>query len=114
MISGQINRRHFLIASTAITAAVFSAPWRLTAAGPGLAGRQRLDLNGSWQLSRSGLDDWIPATVPGCVHTDLLAAGKIPDPFYRDNEKSLQWIGETSWTYQPAPSSCRTALALWI
>ena len=24
----------------------------------------------------------------------------IPDPFYRDNEKSLQWIGLTDWEYQ--------------
>src|SRR4051794_26473956 len=23
----------------------------------------------------------VPATVPGCVHTDLLEAGLIPDPF---------------------------------
>ena len=22
----------------------------------------------------------VPATVPGCLHTDLLAAGPIPDP----------------------------------
>jgi len=33
--------------------------------------------------------------VPGCIHTDLLAAGKIADPFYRDNEKDVQWVGET-------------------
>ena len=26
-------------------------------------------------------DNAIPATVPGCVHTDLLAAGVIADPF---------------------------------
>ncbi|SNT65331.1 beta-mannosidase [Asanoa hainanensis] len=41
----------------------------------------------------------IPATVPGCVHTDLLAAGLIPDPFQDRNETSSQWIGETTWRY---------------
>ncbi len=46
------------------------------------------------------LSTWIPATVPGTVHTDLLAAGLIPDPFWRDNELRLQWIGEESWTYR--------------
>jgi beta-mannosidase len=43
---------------------------------------------------------WLPATVPGCVHTDLLAAGKIGDPFYRLNEKDQQWIENESWEYR--------------
>ncbi|MEV4542350.1 glycoside hydrolase family 2 protein [Micromonospora echinaurantiaca] len=42
----------------------------------------------------------VPATVPGCVHTDLLAAGLIPDPFLDDNERALAWIGHTDWSYQ--------------
>ncbi|MGH3736800.1 MAG: glycoside hydrolase family 2 protein [Micromonosporaceae bacterium] len=41
----------------------------------------------------------IPATVPGCVHTDLLAAGLIPDPYLDENEAALAWIGRTSWRY---------------
>lgn len=57
-------------------------------------------LNGDWQAAESGGNNWIPAKVPGCIHTDLLAAGKIPDPFYRDNEKLVQWVGETNWTYR--------------
>ena len=43
---------------------------------------------------------WLPATVPGDVHLDLLANKKIPDPFYRDNESKLQWIENESWEYQ--------------
>ncbi|MEI8407456.1 MULTISPECIES: glycoside hydrolase family 2 protein [unclassified Kribbella] len=42
----------------------------------------------------------IPATVPGEVHTDLLAAGEIPDPFDGDNESALAWIGRTDWSYR--------------
>ncbi|MFD6661838.1 glycoside hydrolase family 2 protein [Micromonospora chalcea] len=42
----------------------------------------------------------VPATVPGCVHTDLLAAGLIPDPYRDDNENRLTWIGRTDWVYQ--------------
>ncbi|MBO0810501.1 MAG: glycoside hydrolase family 2 protein [Microlunatus sp.] len=41
----------------------------------------------------------VPATVPGEVHTDLIAAHKIPDPFDGDNETLLQWIGLTDWVY---------------
>ncbi|MEU4391885.1 glycoside hydrolase family 2 protein [Kribbella sp. NPDC023855] len=42
----------------------------------------------------------VAATVPGEVHTDLLAAGVIPDPFDGDNESKLAWIGKTSWSYR--------------
>jgi beta-mannosidase len=41
----------------------------------------------------------IPATVPGTVHTDLLAAGLIEDPYLDDNERLQAWIGSTSWRY---------------
>ncbi len=61
-----------------------------------------LDLNGSWTLSGVRRDDiqGMPATVPGCVHTDLLAAKRIEDPFVRDNETRQFWIGETDWVYE--------------
>ncbi|WP_439693820.1 glycoside hydrolase family 2 protein [Curtobacterium sp. SP.BCo] len=42
----------------------------------------------------------IPATVPGLVHTDLLAAGIIPDPYLDRNEQQVTWIGETDWEYR--------------
>lgn len=42
----------------------------------------------------------VPATVPGVVHTDLLAAGLIPDPYVDDNESRLAWIGRSDWTYR--------------
>jgi beta-mannosidase len=59
---------------------------------------------GPWSLRAvngpAGFGDWLPAEVPGCVHTDLLRAGKIPDPFYGTNEKALQWIEHTDWEYR--------------
>lgn len=42
----------------------------------------------------------IDAAVPGCVHTDLLSAGRIPDPYLDDNEALLAWIGLVDWTYR--------------
>ncbi|HEU5472352.1 MAG TPA: glycoside hydrolase family 2 protein [Actinophytocola sp.] len=42
----------------------------------------------------------VPAIVPGCVHTDLLAAGIIPDPYLDANEDTLDWIGHADWTYR--------------
>ncbi|MFC2084654.1 glycoside hydrolase family 2 protein [Bacteroidota bacterium] len=43
---------------------------------------------------------WLPATVPGTVHTDLLNNNLIPDPFYSDNEKKLDWIDFCDWEYR--------------
>jgi len=63
---------------------------------------EKITLNGRWQVREIGRNetDWLEATVPGCVHTDLLANGVIPDPYYRDNEQQALWIGETDWEYR--------------
>ncbi|MFF7447949.1 MULTISPECIES: glycoside hydrolase family 2 protein [unclassified Streptomyces] len=42
----------------------------------------------------------LPAVVPGCVHTDLLAAGVIPDPLLGRNETEVAWVGRREWTYE--------------
>jgi beta-mannosidase len=57
-------------------------------------------VNGPVPAALSGLA--IPATVPGCVHTDLLAAGLIADPFDGANEDDQQWVGDTSWRFETA------------
>jgi beta-mannosidase len=56
-------------------------------------------LGGPWALRQVGTDDWLPALVPGGVHVDLLAAGRIPDPFVADNELRVQWVAEQDWEY---------------
>lgn len=61
-----------------------------------------LTLSGIWQFRQAGTEDWLPATVPGGVHTDLLALGKIPDPFVADNELKVMWVAETDWEYRRA------------
>jgi beta-mannosidase len=57
-------------------------------------------LSGTWSFRKLDTDEWLPASVPGGVHTDLLALGKIPDPFVADNEKKVQWIAESDWEYR--------------
>ncbi len=42
----------------------------------------------------------LPATVPGCVHADLIAAGRIGDPNVAFCELDQQWIGRTDWEYR--------------
>jgi len=54
------------------------------------------------QASRPGHRNlpWMPASVPGHVHLDLMEAGVICDPFYRLNERGVEWVDETDWVYE--------------
>ncbi|MFN8371912.1 MAG: hypothetical protein U0694_03415 [Anaerolineae bacterium] len=61
---------------------------------------EHLSLNGAWSLYQQDVPTPIPATVPGCVHLDLLASGSLADPFFRDNELQQMWVGETDWRYE--------------
>ena len=71
------------------------------------AGLERRDLHDGWSVTAAGgpapeglSGVAIPAAVPGCVHTDLRAAGLIPDPYRGTNEGLLAWIGLVDWTYR--------------
>ncbi len=57
-------------------------------------------LTGVWRFRQAGMEEWLPAMVPGGVHTDLLAAGRLPDPFVADNERRVQWVAESDWEYR--------------
>ncbi|HVU81947.1 MAG TPA: glycoside hydrolase family 2 protein [Rhodanobacteraceae bacterium] len=43
---------------------------------------------------------WLPATVPGSAQTDLMALKLIPDPYWRDDEAKVQWVGLSNWQYR--------------
>ena len=58
-----------------------------------------LSLNGAWQLEAEGSDRKIDAAVPGSVYSDLLKAGEIPDPFWRDNELAVLPLMEQDYRY---------------
>ena len=74
--------------------------WLLTAAaGSRISAAGRTELNQGWKFRQYGLGEWLPAAVPGTVHTDLLANGQIPDPFYGSSQSDLQWIDKTNWEY---------------
>lgn len=44
--------------------------------------------------------NWLPATVPGVVQTDLMAQGIIADPYVGLNEADAQWVGLSDWQYK--------------
>src|SRR5215203_2250326 len=63
------------------------------------------DLRAGWTVRAVGGDlsgrvpGTYPAEVPGCVHTDLMAAGVIPDPYLDGNEAALSWMHDIDWRY---------------
>ena len=68
---------------------------------------QKLSLNGAWSLdviARDGAPVFsgVPATVPGSVYHDLLAAERIPDPFWRDNENEALKLMANDFVYTRA------------
>jgi beta-mannosidase len=58
------------------------------------------ELHQNWEFVEEGKTDWKVATVPGVVHTDLLAHKLIPDPWYGLNEKDIQWVEKKNWEYR--------------
>ena len=61
-------------------------------------------LHEGWTVSGADVAG-LPATVPGCVHTDLLRAGRIEDPYLDANETKLGWIARTEWEYSTSFTS---------
>ncbi len=61
---------------------------------------EKISLSSNWQFRQADSGTWLKATVPGCVHTDLLDNKIIEDPFFGTNEKKLQWIDKKDWEYE--------------
>ena len=64
------------------------------------------NLDSGWEFravantDRADVKEWHAAQIPGVVQTDLLQNKLIPEPFDKDNEFHLQWIGLADWEYQ--------------
>ena len=63
-------------------------------------GMVQSELNKGWRFRQARLQQWRTATVPGVVHTDLLDHGLIEEPFFRLNERSVQWVDKEDWVYE--------------
>lgn len=77
--------------------------WRLWGDAPGSGERVQVfapDYNDQ---------DWLPISVPGDVHTALVQAGRLPEPYYHTNVEAIRWVEEQEWWYRttfiiPPPS----------
>lgn len=59
-----------------------------------------IDLCGTWSVSSPETGHALPATVPGCIHTDLLSANLLKDPFHGLHELDAQWVADQTWIYK--------------
>lgn len=62
--------------------------------------KQTISLLDHWEFKQVEKSEWMKAEVPGTVHTDLMNNGKIEDPYYRMNEREVQWIDKVDWEYK--------------
>ena len=56
-------------------------------------------LHTGWKMRRLGEMEWLPATVPGSVYGDLLANGRMENPFWKDNEDKALELMEYDYEY---------------
>jgi len=54
----------------------------------------------NWTFNKQNETKKHKATIPGTVHSDLFENQLIPDPFFGNNEKELQWIENENWVYE--------------
>ncbi len=67
---------------------------------------KRIDKDQNWKMrmmdDTPGAGEYIPATVPGSVYNDLLCAGRMEDPYWRDNEMKALEIMKNDFEYTGA------------
>ncbi|MDE5980295.1 MAG: glycoside hydrolase family 2 protein, partial [Muribaculaceae bacterium] len=71
----------------------------------------RRELNDGWKFRQGRAEIWYPATVPGTVHTDLMDNEIIEDPFFRLNERGVQWVDKEDWMYETSLTATPEELA---
>lgn len=68
-------------------------------------------LHNNWEMHRADEQEWIAATVPGSVYGDLLNAGKMEDPFWKDNEDEALQLMDYDYEYRTSFSCDKDMLA---
>ena len=91
--------------------------WMMLAAFPMLLNAtenkepEKICLNKGWEFSQVGKSEWLPATVPGTVHQDLIDNNKLINPFFGMNEEKVQWVEKEDWQYKTTFTLTKEQLA---
>lgn len=57
-------------------------------------------LHQGWRFRQGNSEIWHPAQVPGNTHLDLMRERIIEDPYFRLNERGVQWVDKEDWMYE--------------
>ncbi len=52
------------------------------------------------ELEELNSGEWLSAEIPGSVHSSLLKAGRIEDPYYGYNGPKQLWVDDQRWIYK--------------
>ena len=72
---------------------------------------EKITLDKGWEFSQVGKGEWLPATVPGTVHQDLIDNDKLINPFFGMNEEKVQWVEKEDWQYRTTFTLTKEQLA---
>lgn len=61
---------------------------------------ENLMLQEGWQFCEAGSEQWIPVSIPGTVLSGLLEAGRLEDPYYRENEYAARELLARDFVFQ--------------
>ena len=62
--------------------------------------KNRIDLNGIWDLNSPGWDKPIKAHVPGSVLAEMLENGMAQEPYWRTNEYQVRELFREDYSYK--------------
>ncbi|XP_071481177.1 beta-mannosidase-like [Diadema antillarum] len=62
-------------------------------------GISTFDLAGTWKIVNGNGSIAVSGHVPGSVHTSLINASILSDPYYRFNDDLYRWVAMDNWTY---------------
>ncbi len=57
-------------------------------------------LNNNWLFAEEGKKNFRKTTIPTSVQQDLIRYGDLPNPYWRTNEKDIQWVEDKNWIYK--------------
>ncbi|MCE0559284.1 glycoside hydrolase family 2 protein [Motilimonas sp. E26] len=82
--------------------------------------KRNITLAGTWCLSSdSSRNISCDIGIPGDIHSALLLANEIPDPYVSKNESQVQWVAQTPWQIKRSffiseSELNQAALELWL
>ncbi|MGN0485435.1 MAG: glycosyl hydrolase 2 galactose-binding domain-containing protein [Lachnospiraceae bacterium] len=60
---------------------------------------KKISLDGTWRMQCMG-EEWMDASVPGSVYSNLIANGKMEDPYWGENEYQAIELGKKDYQFE--------------